>query len=138
MTAGKIIRKTRQESRVFNPDPNNLSMEECERIFQEDLANGTAIFTSEQVDVLVEFLADTRQEIMNELRQEFDDKLSSAFQEFEHKLDSLRVEIDMREEMAQQRGALQVITSVLGVSGETSTKTVDMSEVIRKIRVEQR
>jgi hypothetical protein len=129
MTAGKIIRKTKQESRVFNYDPNNLSMEECERIYQEDLASGNPIFTEDQVSVI--------SSIMNDLRQEFDDKLASALQEFEHKLDSLRVEIDMREEMAHTRGQLQVITSILGVNGEVG-KTIDVSEVIRKIRVEQR
>jgi hypothetical protein len=75
MTAGKIIRKTRQESRVFNYDPNNLSMEECERIYQEDLASGNPIFTEDQVSVI--------SSIMNDLRQEFDDKLASAMQEFE-------------------------------------------------------
>ena len=63
--------------------------------------------------------------------------LASAMQEFEHKLDSLRVEIDMRVEMAEQRGQLKVVTSILGVSGEVG-KTIDLSEVIRKIRVEQR
>ena len=129
MTAGKIIRKTKHESRVFDSDPNDLSIEECERIFQEDLASGNPIFDEDQVDVLAG--------IMNDLRQEFDDKLASAMQEFEHKLDSLRVEIDMRVEMAEQRGQLKVVTSILGVSGEVG-KTIDLSEVIRKIRVEQR
>jgi len=129
MTAGKIIRKTKHESGVFKPDLSNLSQEDCERIFQEDLACGNPIFDEDQVDVLAG--------IMNDLRQEFDDKLASAMQEFEHKLDSLRVEIDMRVEMAEQRGQLKVVTSILGVSGEVG-KTIDLSEVIRKIRVEQR
>ena len=41
----------------------------------------------------------------------------------------------LREEMAEQRGQLKVVTSILGISGE-SNKTIDVSEVIRKIRVE--
>jgi hypothetical protein len=42
----------------------------------------------------------------------------------------------MREEMAHTRGQLQVITSILGVNGEAN-KTLDVSEVIRRIRVER-
>jgi hypothetical protein len=93
------------------------------------------IFTEDQVDVLVGFIADVRQEIMADLRQEFDDKLSQAVQKFQAELDKLRIEIDMREEMAEQRGQLKVVTSILGISGE-SNKTIDVSEVIRKIRVQ--
>ena len=87
--------------------------------------------------LFVEFIADVRQEIMADLRQEFDDKLSQAVQQFQTELDKLRIEIDMREEMAEQRGQLKVVTSILGISGEATNKTIDISEVIRKIRVER-
>ena len=70
--------------------------------------------------------------IIADLRQEFDDKLSQTVQHFQAELDKLRIEIDMREEMAEQRGQLKVVTSILGVSGESKDKTIDVSEVIRK------
>ena len=105
----------------------DLSPEECEQIFREDLASGNPIFTDDQVDVLVGFIAD--------VRQEFEDMLAQAVQEFRTELDKLRIEIDMREEMAEQRGQLKVVMSILGISGE-SNKTIDVSEVIRKIRVQ--
>jgi hypothetical protein len=89
--------------------------------------SGNPVFSQEQIDVLVDVIAD--------LRQEFDDKLSQTVQQFQSELDKLRIEIDMREEMADQRGQLKVVTSILGISGE-SNKTIDVSEVIRKIKVQ--
>jgi hypothetical protein len=122
----EIIRKTKQESKVVRSDIE-LSEEECERIVREDLMSGNPVFSQEQIDVLVDVIAD--------LRQEFDDKLSQTVQQFQSELDKLRIEIDMREEMADQRGQLKVVTSILGISGE-SNKTIDVSEVIRKIKVQ--
>ena len=138
MTA-EIIHKTKQNSKVLTLSRQlgrDLIDEECQQIFRDDLASGNPIFTEDQVDVLVRFIADVRQEIMADLRQEFDDKLSQAVQQFQAELDKLRIEIDMRQEMAEQRGQLKVVTSILGVSGE-SNETVDVSEIIRKIRVER-
>ena len=129
MTA-EIIHTTKQESKVLTLSRElgrDLSNEECERIVREELAGDNPIFTEDQVDVLVGIISD--------MRQEFDDKLSQAVQQFQTELDKLRIEIDMREEMAEQRGQLKVVTSILGISGE-SNKTIDVSEVIRKIRVE--
>lgn len=126
----EIIHKTKQNSKVLTLSRQlgrDLSIEECEQIFRDDLASGNPIFTEDQVDVLVGFTAD--------VRQEFDDKLSQTVQQFQAELDKLRIEIDMREEMSEQRGQLKVVTSILGVSGE-SNKTIDVSEVIRKIRVQ--
>jgi hypothetical protein len=124
----EIIRKTKQDSKVLTLSRQfgrDLSIEECEQIFRDDLASGNPIFTEDQVDVLVEFIADVRQEIMADVRQEFDDKLSQTGQQFQNELDKLRIEIDMREEIAEQRGQLKVVTSILGVSGE-SNKTIDV------------
>jgi hypothetical protein len=137
MTA-EIIHKTKQNSKVLTLSrelSRDLSIEECEQILQDDLASDNPIFNEDQVDVLVGFIADVRQESMADLRQEFDDKLSQAAQQFQTELDKLRIEIDMREEMAEQRGQLKVVTSILGISGE-SNKTIDASEVIRKIKVQ--
>ena len=137
MTA-EIIHKIKQNSKVLTLSKDlsrDMSPEECEQIFRDDLASGNPIFTEDQVDVLVEFIADVRQEIMADLRQEFDDKLAQAVQQFQADLDKLRIEIDMREEMAEQRGQLKVVMSILGISGE-SNKTIDVSEVIRKIKVQ--
>ena len=134
----EIIHKTKQNSKVLSLSRQlgrDLSIEECEQIFRDDIASGNPIFTEDQVDVLVGFIADVRQEIMADLRQEFDDKLAQAVQQFQADLDKLRIEIDMREEMAEQRGQLKVVTSILGISGE-SNKTIDVSEVIRKIKVQ--
>ena len=137
MTA-EIIHKTKQNSKVLTLSRQlgrDMGDEECEQIFRDDLASGNPIFNEDQVDVLVEFIADVRQEIMADVRQEFDDKLSQTGKQFQNELDKLRIEIDMREEIAEQRGQLKVVTSILGVSGE-SNKTIDVSEVIRKIRVQ--
>lgn len=135
----KIIHKTKQNGKMPTLSRElgrDLSIEECEQMFRDNLASDDPIFTEDQVDVLVEFIADVRQEIMADVRQEFDDKLAQAVQQFQNELDKRRIEIDMREEMAEQRGQLKVVTSILGVSGECKDKTIDVSEVIRKIRVQ--
>jgi hypothetical protein len=99
---GEIIYKTKEESKVLALSRQlgrDLSDEECEQIFRDSLTSGSPIFTEDQVDVLIGFIADVRQEIMADLRQEFDGKLSQAVQQFQNELDKLRIEIDMREEM---------------------------------------
>lgn len=80
MTA-EIIHKTKQNSKVLTLSRQlgrDLSDEEREQIFRDDLASGNPIFTEDQVDVLVGFIADVRQEIMADLRQEFDDQALSG------------------------------------------------------------
>ena len=123
MTA-EVVHKINHNSKVIGSGAE-LSIEECERIIREDL---NPIFTEDQMNVLVS--------IISNLRQEFDDKLPQAVSQFENELNQLRVEIDMREEMAEQRGQLKVVTSILGISDESKNKTIDVSEVIRKIKVQ--
>ena len=85
---------------------------------------GNDVFTLEQADLIARVIA--------ALRAEFTEALAQAVQKFEAALDKLRDEMEVREAVAEQRGQLKTMMSVLGV------EPIDMSDMIRKLRTRLR
>jgi hypothetical protein len=81
------------------------------------------VFSEEQLDVIAQVIAD--------LRAEFTDAIAEAVASMQSALDKLREDMGVREEVAEQRGQLRTVMTILGV-GDDKAKTI--GEVVRKVR----